>query len=71
MVSLTRTHRACLESAFGHLIPPPEPMTVILISVIRELNMTPTALNDEQQARALQRILSRRGLSITGVNPHA
>lgn len=40
-----------------------------LTDAIGELNRTPGTLTDEQMARALQRILAKRGLSIVPTNP--
>lgn len=57
--------------AFADLLPKPEPMIAILTRAISELNTAPGTATDEQQARALQRILARRGLTISVFPPVA
>lgn len=56
--------QSVIAPAFADKCPPTEPMVRILASAISEMNTTPGTLTDLQQARALQRILARRGLRI-------
>jgi hypothetical protein len=49
---------------FADRLPAPRPMIAMLTEAMAELNRTPNTLTDEQQARALSRILAARGIKL-------
>jgi hypothetical protein len=53
-----------LAGAFAAHLPAPRPMIAMLTEAMAELNRTPNTLTDEQQARALSRILAARGIKL-------
>lgn len=64
---LTGKEARAISGAFAELCPPMPTTLAILTNAICELNSDPRALTDADMARALQRILARRGLVIREV----